>query len=133
MIAEGDRVLVGVSGGMDSMSLLDLLNTLMVTVPPFSLIAVNIDPGFDPSYAGHDMQQGYLREGAYDYVMEKCENRLSTGADRWPMSTDACGGGMAASRKEWKDRSNRGKEGNRGKTDLPEQAGQDELLHRGDL
>jgi len=26
MIVEGDRVLVGVSGGMDSMSLLDLLN-----------------------------------------------------------------------------------------------------------
>ena len=48
MIAEGDRVLVGVSGGMDSMALLDLLNTPMVHVPPFSLIAVHIDPGFDP-------------------------------------------------------------------------------------
>jgi tRNA 2-thiocytidine biosynthesis protein TtcA len=73
MIAEGDRVLVGVSGGMDSMSLLDLLNTPMVTVPPFSLLAVNIDPGFDSSYAGYDTLQGYLMEGAYDYVMEKTD------------------------------------------------------------
>ncbi|MHB8907545.1 MAG: ATP-binding protein [Syntrophales bacterium] len=73
MIAEGDRVLVGVSGGMDSMSLLDLLNTPMVTVPPFSLLAVNIDPGFDPGYAGYDTLEGHLREGGYDYVMEKSE------------------------------------------------------------
>ena len=73
MIAEGDRVLVGVSGGMDSMSLLDLLDTPMVTVPPFSIVAVNIDPGFDPSYAGYDTLEGYLRAGAYDFVMEKTD------------------------------------------------------------
>ena len=73
MIAEGDRVLVGVSGGMDSMSLLDLLNTPMITVPPFSILAVNIDPGFDPSYAGYDALEGHLRAGAYDYVMEKTD------------------------------------------------------------
>ena len=63
MIAEGDRVLVGVSGGMDSMSLLDLLNTPMIIVPPFSIVAVNIDPGFDPSYAGYDTLEGYLQGG----------------------------------------------------------------------
>ena len=54
MIEEGDRVLVGVSGGADSLALLDLLNTPMVYVPPFSIIAVNIDPGFDPTYTGYD-------------------------------------------------------------------------------
>ncbi len=73
MIAAGDRVLVGVSGGMDSMSLLDLLDTPMVTVPPFSLVAVNIDPGFDPTYAGYDALEGHLKAGGYDYVMEKTE------------------------------------------------------------
>ena len=52
MISAGDRVLVGVSGGMDSLSLLDLLNTPMIYVPPFSLIAVNIDCGFDPDLRG---------------------------------------------------------------------------------
>lgn len=35
MIEEGDRVLVGVSGGADSMVLLDLLNTPMLFVPSF--------------------------------------------------------------------------------------------------
>ena len=73
MIADGDRVLVGVSGGMDSMSLLDLLNTPMITVPPFSIVAVNIDPGFDPSYSGYDALEGHLKAGAYDYVMEKTD------------------------------------------------------------
>jgi tRNA 2-thiocytidine biosynthesis protein TtcA len=73
MIAEGDRVLVGVSGGMDSMSLLDLLNSPMITVPPFSILAVNIDPGFDPSYSGYDALERCLRAGAYDYVMEKTD------------------------------------------------------------
>jgi tRNA 2-thiocytidine biosynthesis protein TtcA len=73
MIAEGDRVLVGVSGGMDSMALLDLLNTPMLYVPAFSFIAVNIDLGFDPSYAGYETLERYLKEGAYDFVMEKTD------------------------------------------------------------
>jgi tRNA 2-thiocytidine biosynthesis protein TtcA len=73
MISAGDRVLVGVSGGMDSLSLLDLLNTPMVYVPPFSLIAVNIDCGFDTGYEGYDTLEGYLREGGYDYVLEKTD------------------------------------------------------------
>jgi tRNA 2-thiocytidine biosynthesis protein TtcA len=81
MIAEGDRVLVGVSGGMDSMSLLDLLNTPMVHVPPFSILAVNIDPGFDPSYDGYDTLEGYLREGVYDYVMEKTDIGMLSHSD----------------------------------------------------
>ncbi len=33
MIEEGDHVLVGVSGGADSLAILDLLNTPMVFVP----------------------------------------------------------------------------------------------------
>ncbi len=73
MIAAGDRVLVGVSGGMDSLALLDLLHTPMLYVPPFSLMAVNIDCGFDPSYAGYGTLGGHLREGEYEYVMEKTE------------------------------------------------------------
>jgi tRNA 2-thiocytidine biosynthesis protein TtcA len=71
MIAESDRVLVGVSGGMDSMALLDLLNSPMVHVPPFSLAAVHIDPGFDPDGAGSGVLARHLKEGGYDFVMEK--------------------------------------------------------------
>ena len=73
MIAEGDRVLVGVSGGMDSMALLDLLSTPMVHVPAFSILAVNIDMGFDPTYAGYEALERHLSEGGYDYVLEKTE------------------------------------------------------------
>lgn len=73
MISAGDRVLVGVSGGMDSLSLLDLLNTPMIYVPPFSLLAVNIDCGFDPTYEGYTRLEGHLRKGSYDYVLEKTE------------------------------------------------------------
>lgn len=73
MIAAGDRVLVGVSGGQDSLALLDLLNTPMLFVPPFSLLAVNIDPGFDPAYRGYGMLEEHLRAGGYDCVMEKSD------------------------------------------------------------
>jgi len=45
MIEEGDRVLIGVSGGADSYALLDLLDSPMIFVPRFSFIAVNIDMG----------------------------------------------------------------------------------------
>lgn len=73
MIAAGDRVLVGVSGGLDSMALLDLLNTPMVYCPPFTLLAVHIDSGFDPDYGGCERLERHLREGGYDFVLEKTD------------------------------------------------------------
>jgi len=71
MIEEGDRVLVGVSGGADSLALLDLLNSPMIFVPRFSIMAVNIDMGFDDSYGGFDQLEKYLRDNDYEYKMEK--------------------------------------------------------------
>lgn len=73
MIEEGDRVLVGVSGGADSMALLDLLNTPMVFVPEFSMTAVYIDPGFESDSTGYDRLENFLKDGGYDYVMEKTD------------------------------------------------------------
>lgn len=53
LICEGDRVLVGVSGGKDSLVLLCLLDKLRRRAPvKFSIAAINIDlgqPGFDPA------------------------------------------------------------------------------------
>ena len=73
MIANGDRLLVGVSGGADSLALLDLLNSHMIFVPSFTLQVVHIDPGFDPAYAGYGILEKYLRAGGYDSIMEKTD------------------------------------------------------------
>jgi tRNA 2-thiocytidine biosynthesis protein TtcA len=73
MIDEGDRVLVGVSGGSDSLALLDLLNTPMIFLPSFSLVAVNIDLGYDASYDDYETLKNYLEQRGHDYVMEKTD------------------------------------------------------------
>ncbi|MBN1546216.1 MAG: tRNA 2-thiocytidine(32) synthetase TtcA [Syntrophaceae bacterium] len=71
MVNEGDRVLVGVSGGADSMVLLDLLNTPMLFVPSFTLAAVHIDMGFDPAYQCYDALKIHFEDGGYDHAIEK--------------------------------------------------------------
>ncbi|MEN6332308.1 MAG: ATP-binding protein [Smithella sp.] len=73
MIEEGDRLLIGVSGGADSFALLDLLDSPMIFVPGFSFIAVNIDMGFDPDYIAYNQLEKYLQENNYPYVLEKTD------------------------------------------------------------
>jgi len=73
MIAPGDRVLIGVSGGADSMVLLDLLDSPMVFVPSFSLVAVNIDMGFDPSFQAYKALERHFSQKGCDYVVEKSD------------------------------------------------------------
>ncbi|WP_232364043.1 tRNA lysidine(34) synthetase [Desulforapulum autotrophicum] len=53
MISPGDRIVVGVSGGMDSLTLLRMLVDLKKKAPlDFHLVPVYVDPGFEPSFAG---------------------------------------------------------------------------------
>jgi tRNA 2-thiocytidine biosynthesis protein TtcA len=73
MIEEGDRLLIGVSGGADSFALLDLLDSPMIFVPRFSFIAVNIDMGFDPDYIAYNQLEKYLRENNYSRLLEKTD------------------------------------------------------------
>jgi tRNA 2-thiocytidine biosynthesis protein TtcA len=62
MIEDGDRVMVGLSGGKDSWALLQILDVLRQRAPlHFSLVAVNVDSGY----------KGYK----HDLIAKTCEAR----------------------------------------------------------
>ncbi len=66
LIAEGDRVLVALSGGKDSWTLLAMLDALRRRAPVrFSLIAVTVHPGF-PGFETAGIE-AYLREHGYEH------------------------------------------------------------------
>jgi tRNA 2-thiocytidine biosynthesis protein TtcA len=62
MIEDGDRVMVGLSGGKDSWALLQVLDVLRQRAPiRFSLVAVNVDSGY--------------KEYKHDLIAKTCEAR----------------------------------------------------------
>jgi tRNA 2-thiocytidine biosynthesis protein TtcA len=69
MIQDGDRVMVAVSGGKDSLSLLWLLRERLGRVPiQYKITAVHVDPGFGADSAGR-MEEFFSVHGFESRVM----------------------------------------------------------------
>lgn len=66
MTEEGDHILVSVSGGKDSMSLLWLLRERLKRLPiKYRITAVHVDPGFGGDNAA--LMKEYFEEHGFDY------------------------------------------------------------------
>ncbi len=88
MIAEGDRILVAVSGGKDSYTMLHLLRALQRKAPVnFQLKAVNVDQGH-PGYPGHLLRE-YMAREQYDFTMIE-EDTYSIVTDKIPAGKTYC-------------------------------------------
>src|SRR6184192_2153752 len=69
MIEDGDRVMVGLSGGKDSLALLQLLEELRRRAPiRFTLVAVNVDSGYK-EYK-HELISSTCRARGWEYRIE---------------------------------------------------------------
>jgi tRNA 2-thiocytidine biosynthesis protein TtcA len=88
MFDDGDRVLVAVSGGKDSYTMLHVLRMLQRRAPiRFELRVVNVDQGH-PGYPGGVLRQYMAREG-YDFTMIE-EDTLSIVSEKIPAGKTPC-------------------------------------------
>jgi tRNA 2-thiocytidine biosynthesis protein TtcA len=88
MLDEGDRVLVAVSGGKDSYTMLHLLRAFQKKSPVrFEMKVVNIDQGH-PGYPA-DRLRGYMAREGYDFTMIE-EDTYSIVTDKIPEGKTYC-------------------------------------------
>jgi tRNA 2-thiocytidine biosynthesis protein TtcA len=88
MIEEGDRILVAVSGGKDSYTMLHLLRELQRKAPVrFAMKVVNVDQGH-PGYPGHVLREYMAREG-HDFAMIQ-EDTYSIVTEKIPAGKTYC-------------------------------------------
>jgi tRNA 2-thiocytidine biosynthesis protein TtcA len=88
MIDEGDRVMVAVSGGKDSYTMLHLLRLMQRRAPvKFELVVVNIDQGH-PGYPGHVLHE-YMAKEAHTFHMIE-EDTYSIVKEKIPEGKTTC-------------------------------------------
>lgn len=75
MISDGDRILVAVSGGKDSLTLLWMLNERLGRIPiHYDIFPAFIDPGFDDETGR--MLKAYCSDNHIDLRVEKTDNGI---------------------------------------------------------
>jgi tRNA 2-thiocytidine biosynthesis protein TtcA len=88
MIEAGDRILVALSGGKDSYTLLDLLTVLKRKAPvAFDLVAVHLDQGH-PGYDGAPLRLHLERSGVPFHILR--EDTYSIVTDKIPEGKTYC-------------------------------------------